>query len=100
MKEKMVSIRLDPLDNRFSTLAQDISPDSINLQNKFQLKAINNSGVKDSIYVKYNIEIDGYSKVIKFCDTTLEEPVTEKERKNFDKEKANERAKLEKEYQK
>jgi len=38
--------------------------------------------------------------VIKFCDTTLEEPVTEKERKNFDKEKANERAKLEKEYQK
>ncbi|KAL4496109.1 hypothetical protein ABPG72_015531 [Tetrahymena utriculariae] len=107
-KEKIVVSALRPLDGNFQNLDFNFSPDQIYFQDKIQILPIGQKDKKknkdNSLYLKWLIDIDGFTKIIKFEDSSADEPVTQKEkaslRKKIEKEKEKERKRKEKEKKK
>ncbi|EAR90561.2 PH domain protein (macronuclear) [Tetrahymena thermophila SB210] len=88
-KERKVVSCLIPNNQSFQKTNLKFSPDEIYFQDKIQILPV---GQKDpelareqSLYIKYSIDIDGFTKIIRFEDSSLEDPVDKKEKAAYKK---------------
>ncbi|KAL4505260.1 hypothetical protein ABPG72_016327 [Tetrahymena utriculariae] len=83
-KEKKLYLQIIPKQKNYQILNFNLSPDQIYLQGKLQLSPVGlNKHEFQSIYIKWSIEIDGFTRIIKFEDSYRDEPVTQQEKEEL-----------------
>ncbi|KAL4462680.1 hypothetical protein ABPG74_000510 [Tetrahymena malaccensis] len=97
-KEKRLYMQIITNQKKYQILNFNLCPDQIYLQGKLQISPIGVSKYEiESIYIKWSIEIDGFTRIIKFEDSYKDEPVTQQEkeelRQNIEKQKELEQGK-------
>ncbi len=68
------------MNSNFENIKFSLNPDQIYFQDKILVPPLNEKdkkkAKKNSLYLKWSIDIDGFTKIIKFEDSSEEEPVT------------------------
>ncbi|EAR98864.2 PH domain protein (macronuclear) [Tetrahymena thermophila SB210] len=83
-REKKLYLQLIPKQKNYQLLNYNLSPDQIYLRDKLQLSPQGlNKNQFQNIYIKLSIEIDGFTRIIKFEDSYKDEPVTQQEKEEL-----------------
>ncbi|EGR30928.1 PH domain protein [Ichthyophthirius multifiliis] len=86
-KERKILTLISPFDGKFENYQLNLTPDHIYYQDKIMIAPIDEKDKKkikiNALYLKWSVDIDGFTKIIKFEDSSLDEAVTQKEKKQL-----------------